>query len=182
VILNVGRQTAQKGHAHLLEALPELAARYRAHLVILGREGDASPVIERSLDLLGIRDHVTIIPYTNRVADYYANADVFVFPALMEGLGTAVIEAMAAGVPVIAFDIPPVREVVGDGRFARLVPSGDSSELFAAIDAVLAGDSDPTDMVAEARRWTEEQFDVQQIADRVFARLSTLVSAGRPSR
>ncbi|MFV1992038.1 MAG: glycosyltransferase, partial [Acidimicrobiales bacterium] len=141
IVLNVGRQSAQKGHEHLIAAFQELLHSRSAHLVILGREGDGTPALNRAIAISGLDAHVTVIPYTDRVYDFYAHADVFAFPTLMEGLGTSVLEAMAAQLPVVAFDIPPVREISDDGRVATLVPIGDTDAFVAALESAI--DSGP---------------------------------------
>ena len=133
IVLNIGRQTRQKGHRYLVEALAIVRREIDAHLVILGREGDATEAIRDAIAQLGIKDHVSLTGYTPWVADYLTHADVFAFASVMEGLGTAVIEAMAARIPVVSFDIPPVREVTDAGRAAVLVPLGDVAGLANGI-------------------------------------------------
>ncbi len=116
VVLNVGRQTAQKGHVDLVSAFASVRANIPVHLVILGREGDGTRALREAILREEMTDHVTVVPYSSRPYDYYRTADVFAFPSLMEGLGTAVLEAMACAIPVVAYDIPPVREITSGGR------------------------------------------------------------------
>ena len=173
VVLNVGRQSRQKGHGYLIAAFSQLLERRSAHLVILGREGDGTSSLRSAIDRMGVGQHVTLIPYTDRVADYYAVADVFAFPAPMEGLGTAVLEAMASGLPVVAFDIPPVREITNDGRYAALVEVGDTDALSWRIGLALEGEILVSEG-QEARDWVARQYDISRIANRVFHRLEEL--------
>ena len=177
IILNVGRQTAQKGHVHLVEAFATVTRHREAHLVILGREGDATSALRASIDVEAVADRVTVIPYTNSPFDYYRVADIFVFPSLMEGLGTAVLEAMASGLPVVAYDIPPVREASGGPDYARLVPLGDVPSLAEAIADIL-DHPDPANAIArEAKDRVIRDFSVDVVAARLQARLAGLVSA-----
>ncbi|MDX1468216.1 MAG: glycosyltransferase [Acidimicrobiia bacterium] len=182
IILNVGRQAAQKGQTYLLAALAELIRDVPAHLVILGRRGDATHDLERAVEAFNLSDHVSIIDYTDQVGDFLANADVFAFPSLMEGLGTSVAEAMVAGVQVVAFDIPPVREITGDGRYADLVPVGDVAEFTLRIKAVLEADEVTESRVQEAQAWARERFDLSRVAHRVRTRLEQLASGVTDSR
>jgi len=89
--------------------------------------------------------------------------DVFVLSSLREGLPLAVLEAMAAGVPVIATDVGGVKEVVTDGEDGLLVPVGDSQALAEAIARVL-GDQDLRErLIANAKRKVEAYFSLDQM-------------------
>jgi glycosyltransferase involved in cell wall biosynthesis len=138
VLVTVGRQEFQKGHRYLIEALPRLLERHpETRVLIVGRQGSATADLERLVAKLGLDDSVHFLGHRPDVTDVMAAADVFVFPSLFEGLGGALIEAMALGLPIVASDIPPVREVVGDERVADLVPPRDSAALAAALLAIL---------------------------------------------
>lgn len=178
VILNVGRQSAQKGHPHLVRSFALLRRRGPAHLVILGREGDGSGALRSAISAHGLENDVTIIAYTNRVIDYCRQANVFAFTSLMEGLGTAVIEAMGAGLPVVAFDIPPVREVTDGGRVATLVEVGNELAMAEALSAAI-GDEAPEARrrAEEARRWVEKSYSIDSVANRVETRLQELAAS-----
>ena len=115
---------AQKGQLALLEAFRVIRHSVPSYLVMLGRQGDMSEVLRQQIDEMGLSESVSIVGYTPDVAHYLEHASVFVFPSFMEGLGTSVIEAMSFDIQVVAFDIPPVREITDDGRLARLVPVG----------------------------------------------------------
>jgi glycosyltransferase involved in cell wall biosynthesis len=168
LLVNVGRQTAQKGQLSLLEAFSRIRNEVDAHLVIVGREGEASPMLRRRIDESGLSEHVTLTGYTPDVHHYVANASVFVFTSLMEGLGTAVIEALAIGCPVVAYDIPPVREATDNGAHADLVDPGDQVSFAKAVMAVLErGESDP-----RSRIWfVQERYGMESIARQVERRL-----------
>lgn len=180
LILNVGRQTAQKGHADLVRAFAAVRPGSGAHLVILGREGDGTQTLAHSIESEGVGSHVSVIPYTSSPYDYYRASDVFVFPSFMEGLGTAVLEAMACGVPVVAYDIPPVREIASDGRYARLVPKGDRDALVDAIRDILENPGGAREMALAARGHVEANYSLDGVSRRLEALLREL--AERPPR
>lgn len=177
LILNVGRQTAQKGHDDLVRAFATVAARRPAHLVILGREGDGTKSLQRAITEFGVAGRVTVIPYTDRPYHYYRNADVFVFPSRMEGLGTAVLEAMACGLPVVGYDIPPIREIGGDVELAALVPSGDVGALTDAVMAVLDDEAAARLLAESARSVVVEQYSLDVVARRVEGLLARTAEA-----
>jgi glycosyltransferase involved in cell wall biosynthesis len=158
----------------LLEALARIRAEVPAHLVILGREGDATETIGSAIVRLALDDHVTLVGYTPDVYHYLANASVFVFPSYMEGLGTAVLEALALGLPVVAFDIPPLREATDQGRFARLVEPGDIDGLSQALLAALEKPA----AAAGQTEWIESNYRVDVVATRVEALLRQVASRG----
>ncbi len=173
-MVNVGRLAAQKGQALLVEAFAGARAEVPdAGLVILGRDGEASDEVKGAITRFDVTDSVTLVGHSTRVAEYLRHGHVFAFSSLMEGLGTAVLEAMAIGIPVVAFDIPPVREAAQDGRYAELIPAGDVPALAAALARHLgAGQAVDTD----AREWVLAHHDLQRIASLVEDLLRTAAS------
>jgi glycosyltransferase involved in cell wall biosynthesis len=134
IILNVARQEPQKGQIHLLEAMPAvLEVLPNARLVLVGREGRSTAELWRRRDELQLGPHVDHLGVREDVPDLLAAADVFAFPSLYEGLGGAVIEAMALGTPIVASDIVALREVLDGGRCGLLVPPAASGSLAEAI-------------------------------------------------
>lgn len=177
--VNVGRLAPQKGQVLLVEAFASVRdAVPGAHLAIVGREGEASSEVAATIDRLGLSGSVTLVGHTTRVADYLGNAHVFAFPSLMEGLGTAVLEAMAAGVPVVAFDIAPIREATVDGRFGTLVPVGDVAALASALTDHLASER-RVDL--QARDWVRDRHDLNRIAGEVEALLKEAAASSARS-
>lgn len=181
LLLNVGRQTAQKGHGDLIEAFSLVRAELPAHLVILGREGDGSASLREAIEATGMTAHVTVIPYTDRPYDFYRATDVFVFSSHMEGLGTAVLEAMAAGAPVVAYDIPPVREAAGDPAQAVLVPLGDVETLATEVISALTHPEQTAEMARRARENVVAHHSLESVVERLKARLIE-VAGQRPNR
>lgn len=176
LLVNIGRQAAQKGHAFLIDAFERIAAAVpRANLVILGREGDATKQILDRLASSPVADRVHFLGFRQDASAILGAADVFVFSSLMEGLGTAVLEAMAAKVPVVAFDIPPIREITNEGRVAYLVAVGNAERLAEATTAVLDGSApDLTDL---AHNWVRERYDIQGVAAELQSYLEVVASS-----
>jgi glycosyltransferase involved in cell wall biosynthesis len=152
VILAVGRQEYQKGHRYLIDAFAHvITSSPRARLVVAGRKGHATLDLAQQVGRLGLSDVVTILGHRDDIADVMAAADLFVFPSLYEGLGGALIEAMALGLPVVASDLPALREVVRAGENADLVAPGDAHGLAQAILGLLH-DTERRLMYAERSR------------------------------
>jgi phosphatidylinositol alpha-mannosyltransferase len=133
-MLFVGRLEPRKGFPVAVRAFARLAQHYGdLQLIVVGEgvEREAVEVLPRAL-----RSRVHLL---GRVSDsalpgYYAAADVFVAPATgSESFGIVLVEAMAAGLPIVASDIDGYREVVRHGREALLVPKGDPAALAGAV-------------------------------------------------
>lgn len=134
VVLTIGRQEAQKGQVHLVGAFPRVLGEYPgAVLLIAGVPGSSTASIEHRARSLGVENHVRLLGHRDDVGDLLAAADVFAFPSMYEGLGGAVLEAMALGTPIVASDLPAIREVTGDGDVALLVPPGDEDALARGV-------------------------------------------------
>jgi glycosyltransferase involved in cell wall biosynthesis len=138
VILNVGRQDAQKDQVTLLAAFEHVAvANPDALLLIAGPEGAATPDVLAQHKLLSHPERAQILGQRDDVPELLAAADVFAFPSLWEGFSGSVLEAMALGLPVVAGDIPPLREAVQEGVTGTFVPVGQPQDLAAALTALL---------------------------------------------
>jgi glycosyltransferase involved in cell wall biosynthesis len=170
IVLAVGRHEYQKAFDVLLRAFVAVRAEVpKARLLIAGREGAATPGLRSFLDTTGI-DDVTFLGARADVPDLLCAADAFAFPSRWEGLPGGVLEAMALEVPIVATDIAPVREVVGDTGCGRLVPPDDVEALAAALASVLR---DPRAAAAEAcvaaaRERFLEHFTTERVADEML--------------
>lgn len=137
VLLCVGRLSHEKGHADLVRAFPrmrELAGDAPLRLVLVG-EGPERSRIAQLCGTLNLADAVTIAGHQDDINAYYAIADVFLLPSLREGCPNVLLEAMAAGVPVVATAVGGVPEVVTSGRDAILVKKRDEAGLaFATVE------------------------------------------------
>jgi glycosyltransferase involved in cell wall biosynthesis len=138
VIVAIGRQEFQKGHRFLFEAMTDLAAsRPQAVLLIVGRGGAEADHLRRLAARPPLDRVIRFLGHRQDVPEILSAADVFAFPSLWEGLGCAVLEAMALGLPIVASDLEPIREVVEDGRCAVLVPPRTPGALASSISSLL---------------------------------------------
>jgi glycosyltransferase involved in cell wall biosynthesis len=177
VLLHVGRQEFQKGIEVLVEALSEVRRR-RPHAVLLqaGRDGSSTAAIQRLVGERSLREAVRLLGHRDDVPALLATADVFVFPSRFEGLGGSLVEAQAAGVAIVASDLPAVREVVDDGRSADLVPADDPGALASAIVAILEDDDRRRAYGERGRAIFAERFTLERAADRFADALRELAA------
>lgn len=169
VIVNVGRQEHQKGHVDLLAAMAILARRPDVLLLQAGRQGHASKQVSLMCADPLLRECTRLLGHRDDVPQILAAGDVFAFPSLYEGLGGAVIEAMALGLPIVATSVPALREVVEEGGNALLIPPGKPAHLAEALDQLLG---DPGLLAAYGRRSRalfEERFTLERSVDGMLA-------------
>lgn len=165
LVLNVGRQEFAKGQRVLVEAFARVLKHVpRARLLVVGPEGHASADVQRAVSVCGLNQHVEVQPDRTDIPDLMTAADLFAFPSLYEGLPGVVIEAMALNLPVVASDLPAIREIVEEGRSALLAPPGSPRELAAAMVSLL---NDPGLRDSFGRRGREifvERFTLERSA------------------
>jgi len=170
-ILFVGRcYPRQKGLEHLIRALGLLMSAWGPHLTIVGEDwGGVGPLQAMASDL-GIDKQVTFtgaLPRTE-VIRAYKSADVFVLPSLFEPFGIVLLEAMAAGLPVVASRVGGIPEVVEDGRTGFLVPPGDPEALAQALERLFSDRELRRDMGREGRL-TASRYSWDRITTEVVA-------------
>jgi glycosyltransferase involved in cell wall biosynthesis len=147
IILSIGRLALPKNYPTALAALAELQLPFR--YVVLGEGEQRSQLIDLA-GSLGIADRVEFVGHQANTAPYLRKASALLIPSLWEGFGLAAVEAMNAGLPVIASDVPGLREVVGeDGDCAVLVDPRDTASVRNGILRVLDA---PEAAIAMGRR------------------------------
>ncbi len=135
----VARLAPQKGHRVLLDAMPRVLAKVpRARLRVIGHEelstvGELRAYAER----VGVADRVSFEGFRGDVPALLRELDLLVLPSFWEGFGLVLLEAMAAGRPVVATRVGPIPEVVMDGETGLLVEPGNAAALAEAIVRVL---------------------------------------------
>ncbi|NIA03626.1 MAG: glycosyltransferase [Nitrospirae bacterium] len=130
----IGSFEERKGQIVLLQALTQvLMAMPNAHLLLVG-DGPDEAELRRAVDVMGLTNAVTFVPFTDKPEEILALLDILVLPSLYkEGLPNVILEAMAIGVPVVSSRLAGVPEAVKDGETGVLVSPGDSRELSGAI-------------------------------------------------
>jgi glycosyltransferase involved in cell wall biosynthesis len=179
VILYAGRLRSRKAVAVLVAAMPRvLAAVPGCRLVVVG-DGEQHERLAAAVRARGLTAHVELagsLPRASAVARL-AEADVFCLPSTYEGLPLAILEAMAAGLPVVATAVAGNPEAVEDGVTGLLVPPESASALATALVSLLA-DPERRRLMGEAgRRRAAERFAIAQVVDLHLALLRRLVAA-----
>jgi glycosyltransferase involved in cell wall biosynthesis len=159
VLLQVARLDYLKDHPTAVRTLARVAAvAPQARLVLVG-DGPERAAIESQVQALGMSGHVRLLGTRSDVGRLLHGADAFLLTSTSEGIPLTVIEAMAAGLPVVSTDVGGVREVVADGETGLLAPAGDDAALTAHV-LRLAGDADlRRRMGAAGRTRAKDHFD-----------------------
>jgi glycosyltransferase involved in cell wall biosynthesis len=158
-IVSVGRLQHPKDVATLVRAARGLpAGAFRLALV---GEGPDRPRVEEEVDRLALGDHVHLYGERGDVRELLARSDVFVLSSRSEGMPVSVLEAMAAGLPVVASRVGGVPELVVDGVTGILVRPGDEHELGQALGRLIADAGLRRRLGAAGRARAEERFDLE---------------------
>jgi glycosyltransferase involved in cell wall biosynthesis len=137
VVLTVGRLTVMKGQRHLVDAVPELARRFGGVAVVVIGQGHLHAQLRAQAQALGVADRVHLVGHRADARMLLDAADVFVLPSRHEGMPLVLLEAMDAGLPVVATRVIGSEEVVADGETGLLVRPQDPAALAAAIGRLL---------------------------------------------
>lgn len=171
LLLAVARQDRQKGLDILLKALPSIHAEAPgARLAMVGRDGNMSTELRGIVRETSLGESVDFLGTREDVLELMCAADVFVFPSRWEGLGSVLLEAMALEVPIVATDLPPVREVLGEGETsAVLLPAEDPQALAEAVVGTLRDRPAAAARARAARTRFLGSFTTDRVADGMLA-------------
>jgi glycosyltransferase involved in cell wall biosynthesis len=127
----------RKGHADLINAWQEIAADYPAARLLLFGQGPEKQAVREQVASAGLKDSVIFCGFREDLRNFLGCADLLVHPALREGLGICLLEAQAAGVPVVAARAGGIPEAVQDGVSGILTEPSDTGALAAALKTML---------------------------------------------
>lgn len=158
VVGSVGWLTDIKGHEYLIEAVAKLKQDFPAlHLVIIG-SGDRHDALLQQAELVGLRDAVHLLGHRDDIEACLAGMDLFVLPSLNEGMGRALVEAMVAGLPVIASRVGGIPSVISHERTGLLVPPCDAGALAEALRRLLDRPEWATQLGVAASRSVDSRY------------------------
>lgn len=179
VIGIVGRLARQKGHVHLLEAFAAIAGRVPGASLLIVGDGPERDALETTAATLGVEKRVCWLGAVppGEALSLYAVMDVFAMPSLFEGFGLTAVEAMAAGLPVVASDVEGLNEVVEEGVTGYLCPAGDSSRLAERLLELLTNTDLAREMGEQGRRRAVAEFS-QERFERSMLEVYGMMGAG----
>lgn len=155
----IGRLVPVKNHALFLEAAARLhRERPDVRFVVIG-DGALRPALEAQAAALGLSDCVTFTGWLREMPAVYSDLDVLVISSFNEGTPVPIIEALASGCAVVATAVGGVADLLDNGAFGLLVPSGDAAALATALCRALDQPPDPT----AARRAMLDRYSVERL-------------------
>jgi glycosyltransferase involved in cell wall biosynthesis len=164
VIGTVGRLNEIKRHDLLIRAFARVRRDFpQAHLLLVG-DGPLADELRRLAAALGVSEDVHFAGYQPRPEHYLRAMDVFALTSRSEGMPLAVLEAWAAGLPVIATRVGGLPEMTGDGTAALLVPGGDEDALTRGLHDLLERPSFARQLAEVGRGRVETIYGLQQMA------------------
>jgi glycosyltransferase involved in cell wall biosynthesis len=178
MILTVGRLTAQKGLGDLLSSFAKASPNLPSARLVIAGDGPERPRLEEIIASLQLGDRVRLLGNVERPDDLYRAADLFVLASRYEGFPFAMLEAMAAGLPVLATRFGGADEMVEHGREGLLVSEGDIEGLADAIGALLDDRGRMSEM-ARSARLKAEQFSSTGMVEQTLAALDHAASGRR---
>ena len=163
LILSMARLAPDKGLEYLITAATSLFRTERRFRIVIAGDGPERARLEELARSLDVADRVNFLGFREDVSDLLAASDLVVLPSLREGLSIALLEAMAAGKPIVATSIGSHRELACQAEIARLVAPADATALSEAILQVWGDPALRTRLGASARtlfnsRYTEERM------------------------
>ncbi|HKP38201.1 MAG TPA: glycosyltransferase [Pyrinomonadaceae bacterium] len=170
ILLNVARVSPQKGLLYAVRALPAILKQFpQVHLLSVGATTDPrwTAELKREAEALGVAEHFHMLGARSNVVDFLRACDIFVFPSLYEGLGIALIEAMAAGCVCVATNTGPIPEVVQEGKDGVLVPAADAEALARAICDLLSDPARRSQLATAAKQTAFSKFQPKEQAERL---------------
>ena len=166
VVLSLGALTWEKdplGHIQIVGC----AAAERPRLVhVLAGDGPMRAELQAEVDRRGVQDRTLVLGSRDDVADLLAASDVMLLASRTEGMPASVIEAGAAGIPVVGYALSGVPDVVVDGESGSLVRAGDARALSRALAELLDDEGERTRMGRLARERCRARFDIRAVAPR----------------
>ena len=167
-IITVSRLVTKNGLGDLIEAFHILNTKYLildTRLLIIG-DGPLLTSLKLKVKSLNLEDKVDFVGQISneKIPQYLAQADIFVRPSLSEGLGTAFLEAIAAGLPIIATPVGGIPDFLKDGETGLFCRVGDPEDIAEKIRMVLSDDSIKSKLMLNGRKLVEERYTWDKIA------------------
>jgi glycosyltransferase involved in cell wall biosynthesis len=176
VIVNVGALVAHKGQKFLIDAMPAILREVpEAHLVIFG-EGELRATLERQVKHLSLEKHVLLPGFREDVLSLMKSSDLFVMSSITEGLGSAVLDAMAMGLAVVGTRAGGIPEAVVPGETGELVEPGDARSLAAAVIKLLKDRALRSTYGEAGRERVAEHFGVDRLVEGTLAAYQKFVA------
>jgi glycosyltransferase involved in cell wall biosynthesis len=165
VVINVAHLAGHKGQKYLVRAIPYVLAKLPDTRFFIIGEGILMDTLKKTASELGLKKELIFTGFRNDVAAFYKLADLYVMSSVQEGLGTAVLDALAMAKPVVATNTGGLPEIIQDGKTGRLVLPADPEALADGIVDMLTGVEAAKAMANEGRTMVQNYFSIDAMVD-----------------
>ncbi len=159
----IARLSDVKGHTYLLKAMQRAIKDFPSAKLLIVGEGKMKDILVSEANTLGIKNNVLFLARTGGAENVLAAMDVFVMPSLQEGLGLALMEAMAQGLAVVGSAVGGIRTLIADKQNGLLVEPADPAALAEAIIRLLSDKKMRDDLGANARKFIANNFSKEKM-------------------
>jgi glycosyltransferase involved in cell wall biosynthesis len=175
-LVTVGRLTESKGYVDLLDAVDELRRTHPQVLLIIIGAGDFSHAITSKIESLKLDNHVRLLGLRSDVSSLLAVSDIYVSASHLEGLAISLLEAMAAGLPVVATDVGD-NPLVIKPEFGFCVPAHQPSQIAAALRYLVENPEQRAQYGANAREYVTQHHSSEVWFDQLLSIYDKLIAS-----
>jgi glycosyltransferase involved in cell wall biosynthesis len=170
VLINVARQEYQKGQDVLFDAIAILPkdVRDKIHLLVVGREGKATPSLQKQVQEKGISSHISFLGHRTDIPALLNMSDIFVFPSRFEGLPGVLIEAEASGLPIICTHLSMMLEVVKVNENALTFEIDNPIQLAEAIEKLVTQPDLRNQFAKKSKEVFKENFQIESVHQKMY--------------
>ncbi|MDP2939241.1 MAG: glycosyltransferase family 4 protein [Candidatus Omnitrophota bacterium] len=173
----VARLSDVKGHKFLIDAFKIVLKDFPSAVLILVGDGRIKPDLIAQTKELGIEKRVVFIPSQLDTSLVLSLMDVFVMPSIQEGLGLAIMEAMAVGLPIVATDVGGIKNLIKDNESGILVSACDSRALAEAIILLLKDKNMAKALALKAHDFIQREFPLEKMLNKTEALYNSLLNS-----
>ena len=177
VIGTIGRLSSVKGHKFLVEAMAAVLSKHRNASMIIVGDGPEKAALKSLAKLLGIDKSVHFISSVLDTERMLAIMDVFVFPSIREGLGIALLEALAAGKACVASDVGGIGDIIKASSCGVLVKPCDARAIAESVSSLLTDPAKRKEMGENGRKVVRMRFSLEAMAEKVAGLYRDLVGS-----
>jgi glycosyltransferase involved in cell wall biosynthesis len=164
-----GRLRQEKGHTYLFQALSKIKDQAQDLVLLAIGDGSMFAELKELAEKLQITDRVIFTGFRKDVPDILASLELFIMPSISEGLGTAVLEAGAAGLPIIASDVGGIPDIIENGVSGILTPPGEPAPLSEAIMTLYNNRDLAEKYSRKAKEWVTMNFSEKALGEKTEA-------------
>lgn len=178
VVINVAHLAGHKGQEYLVRAVPLVLAKIPTARFFIVGGGELMDKLQTLAASMGLKQEIIFTGFRRDVGAFYQIADLFVMSSVQEGLGTAVLDAMALGKPVVATHSGGIPEIIHDGETGRLVAPADPVALAAGIVELLTHPERAKQMASQGRTVVRKKFSIENMVDKNIKVYQHILTAG----